>query len=124
MLNTAISFEEQPITPADMKQRIDEEIVALPWLVWDETGKLQGFCYAGKWKGRCAYRYSVESSIYLHRDFTGMGIGTQLYDALLCDLRQKGLHVVIGGIALPNEHSVALHEKMGFRKVAHFEQVG
>ena len=53
-----------------------------------------------------------------------MGIGTRLYDNLLRDLRQRGSHSVIGGIALPNERSVSFHEKMGFRKAAHFEQVG
>jgi L-amino acid N-acyltransferase YncA len=124
VLNTTISFEGQPVAPEDMKKRIAEVIADFPWLVWDEMGKLQGFCYGGKWKGRDAYRYSVESSIYMHPNFTGKGLGRQLYDALLRELRQQELHVVIAGIALPNEHSVALHEKMGFRKVAHFEQVG
>ena len=124
VLKTTVSLEELPVDPEDMKRRIDQVIVTLPWLVWDETGGLQGFCYASTWKGRSAYRFSVESSIYVHPDFTGVGKGTKLYEALLRDVTQKGLHAVIGGIALPNEHSVALHEKMGFRKVAHFEQVG
>ncbi len=99
-------------------------MTGFPWLVWAEAGRVLGFCYAGKWKTRHGYRYAVESSIYLHPDSTGLGIGTRLYSALLRDLRQRELHVVIGGIALPNERSVALHERMGFRKTAHFEQVG
>ena len=121
---TTITFEEQLITPEEMHKRIVEIAPALPWLVWMDQGQLQGFCYVGKWKGRSAYRYSVESTIYLRHGSTRRGIGTQLYGALLDDVRQKGLHVVIGGIALPNQASVALHEKLGFRKVAHFEQVG
>jgi len=87
-------------------------------------GTVQGFCYASTWKGRFAYGYSVESSIYLRPASTDTGIGTRLYDNLLRDLRHRGLHAVIGGIALPNERSVSFHEKMGLRKAAHFEQVG
>jgi L-amino acid N-acyltransferase YncA len=122
--HTTITFEEQPVALEEMRQRICEIESVLPWLVWVEEGQLQGFCYASKWKGRSAYRYSVESTIYLHPKSVRRGIGTQLYGALLDNLRQKGLHVVIGGIALPNQASVALHEKLGFRKVACFEQVG
>ena len=51
-------------------------------------------------------------------------MGTALYARLLAELRERGFHAVLGGIALPNESSVALHEKFGFRKVAHFEQTG
>jgi L-amino acid N-acyltransferase YncA len=107
-----------------MRQRIVEMTADLPWLVWEKEGELQGFSYASKWKARSAYRYSVESTIYLHPECTRRGIGTQLYGAPLDDLRGKGLHVVMGGIALPNQGSVALHEKLGFRNVAHFKQVG
>jgi len=85
---------------------------------------LLGYCYASKWKGRCAYRYSVESTVYLSPDATGKGIGSKLYGTLLAELRQRQFHTVIGGIALPNPASVALHEKLGFEKVAQFRQVG
>jgi L-amino acid N-acyltransferase YncA len=122
--HTTITFEEQPVAPEQMRQRIVETVPALPWLVWVEEGQLQGFCYARKWKQRSAYRYSVETTIYLRAGSIRRGIGTQLYGALMDDLRQKGLHVAIGGIALPNQASVALHEKLGFRNVARFEQVG
>ncbi len=122
--HTAITFEEQPVPPETMRQRILEITAALPWLVCEKEGELQGFCYARKWKARSAYRYSVESTIYLHPESTRRGIGSQLYGTLLDDLRGKGLHVVMGGIALPNQGSVALHEKLGFRNVAHFKQVG
>ena len=76
-----------------------------------------------------AYRFSVESTVYLNPNFAGKGYGygTTLYEhlfAALRDLRDCGMHVVIGGIALPNPASVALHEKLGLRKVAHFSEVG
>jgi L-amino acid N-acyltransferase YncA len=124
VMQTAITFEEQPVAPDDMTQRMAEVLEALPWLVCEEDGKLRGFAYASKWKGRCAYRYSVESTVYLDPHATGQGIGSLLYQFLLAELRERGMHVVIGGIALPNEASVFLHEKFGFRKVAHFKEVG
>ncbi len=125
ILNTVITFEEQPITAQDMAQRM-LQITAenLPWLVAESAGGIAGYAYASRWKDRSAYRYSVESTVYLDAEARGMGYGSQLYGALLADLRQGEVHVVIGGIALPNEASVRLHEKLGFRKVAHFKEVG
>jgi L-amino acid N-acyltransferase YncA len=124
--NTTISFEEQPVGAAEMAARITEVVSAsLPWLVADQGGeRLIGYAYAGKWKGRCAYRHSVETSVYLDPACTGQGIGTRLYQALLQILREQSIHVVIGGIGLPNPASVALHERLGFTKVAHFKEVG
>jgi L-amino acid N-acyltransferase YncA len=122
--NTTITFDEKPVDQEEMHQRIVETAAILPWLLWIEEGQVGGFCYASRWKTRSAYRHSVESTIYLHPQSNRRGIGTQLYTALLDDLRQRGMHVAIGGIALPNQASVALHEKLGFRNVAYFEQVG
>ena len=125
VLNTCVTFEKDAVSPKDMAQRIDEIISAgLPWLVWDEAGKVFGYSYAGKWKARCAYRYAVESTIYLDKDATGRGIGTTLYAALIAELRRLKLHSIIGGVALPNAASIALQEKFGFQKVAHFREVG
>jgi phosphinothricin acetyltransferase len=108
-----------------MASRVREVIDAgLPWVVAEVNDRVVGYAYASKWKGRCAYRFSVESSVYVATDHTGQGIGSKLYDALLDRLRAGKTHVVIGGIALPNEGSVALHERLGFRKVAHFNEVG
>lgn len=73
---------------------------------------------------RQAYRFSVETSVYLDRQQTGQGAGRMLYEALLAELRQRELHLAIAGIAQPNEASVRLHERLGFKKVAHFGEVG
>jgi len=122
---TIITFEEQAITPADIAQRVTEvQSAELPWLVAEIGGRVVGYAYASKWKGRCAYRYSVESTVYLNESQTGKGLGTQLYRALLNELAGRKIHAVIGGIALPNEASVKLHERLGFKKVAHFPEVG
>lgn len=125
VLNTIVSFEERALAAGDMAERMREiRGESLPWLVAERDGKIVGFAYAGKWKGRCAYRFAVESTVYVDRDALGRGHGTKLYGALLSALRARSLHVAIGGIALPNPASVALHEKLGFAKVAHFGQVG
>lgn len=125
ILNTVVTFEEQAIKPADIRKRMKEvEGDALPWLVAESEGSVIGYAYASKWKGRCAYRFSVESTVYLAEAAIGRGIGAEIYGALLAELRKRKLHVAIGGITLPNEASVRLHEKLGFEKTAHFKEVG
>jgi L-amino acid N-acyltransferase YncA len=123
--STTISFEEEPVAAADIAQRIADVAAAqLPWLVMEDGGKLIGYAYATKWRVRAAYRFAVESSVYFDPDHAGKGAGRVLYEALLAELRQRELHLVIGGIAQPNEASVRLHERLGFQKVAHFSEVG
>ena len=107
-----------------MRNRIIEITSFLPWFVYEEEGQIIGYAYANKWKGRCAYRFSVESTIYLKNGQQGKGIGSKLYTALLEVLRERKIHAVIGVIALPNANSQRLHEKFGFKKVAHFTEVG
>lgn len=121
---TVVTFEETPVTHGEMAQRISDVTSRLPWLVWQEAGAILGYAYATPWKSRAAYRHSVESSIYLAPQATGRGIGPSLYKALVAELRQKDVHCVIGGAALPNPASVSLHQKLGFTKVAEFRQVG
>jgi phosphinothricin acetyltransferase len=122
---TTISFEEHAVAEQEMAQRIaDVGAAGLPWLVLEVDGVVAGYAYATKWRVRPAYRHSVESTIYLDPAFASRGLGQVLYGALLDELRRRELHLVIGGIAQPNEASVRLHEKLGFRKVALFSEVG
>lgn len=122
---TCITFETEPVPDQDMAGRIaDTAGVSLPWLVAQTPAGIAGYAYASKWKGRCAYRFSVEATVYLDPGRTGAGVGARLYTELIRAIRDQSMHAVIGGIALPNERSVRLHERLGFRKVAHFEQVG
>jgi len=123
--STTISFEEKPLTGEDMASRLAAvEAAGLPWLVAEHDGQLLGFACASPWKVRHAYRHSVEISIYLHPQQRGAGTGTALYTQLFAALRERPVHAVLACIALPNAHSVALHEKFGMRKVAHFAEVG
>lgn len=123
--HTIITFEEDEIPATEMRRRIEEtQSLELPWLVAEMDGQVVGYAYASKWKGRCAYRYSVEITVYLSDESKGRGIGTALYDHLFKALKSLGYHVAIGGISLPNDASIALHEKMGMVKIGEFREVG
>jgi L-amino acid N-acyltransferase YncA len=123
--STTITFEEAAVTAEEMARRIDNVASAgLPWLVLESEGKVIGYAYATKWRERAAYRYSVESTVYLRQGHGGKGLAGPLYGALIAQLRECGVHAVIGGIAQPNEASVRLHEKLGFQRVAMFREVG
>jgi phosphinothricin acetyltransferase len=121
---TVISFEETPISIPEMENRIQHISADYPWLVWEEDGKAVGYAYVNRWKERNAYRFSVEDSIYLKQGYEHKGIGRKLLTGLLEEVRKTRIHAVVAGITLPNEQSVALHEKLGFKKIAQFDEIG
>ncbi len=123
--STVITFEEVGLDSVEVKSRISKVASSgLWWLVAEEDNHIAGYAYASKWHERPAYRKTVEATIYLNPGSVGKGLGSALYKQLLKLLKSKGFHVAIGCIALPNEASVKLHEKLGFKKVAHFEELG
>jgi L-amino acid N-acyltransferase YncA len=125
IVNSTATFEEVVLSAEDMKQRVLAVAeLGLPWLVAEQQGQVVGYAYANRWKERSAYRFSVESTVYLLPDIGSRGWGTRLYTALFEELRTLDVHAVIGSITLPNPASVALHEKMGMSKVAEFPEVG
>jgi phosphinothricin acetyltransferase len=95
-----------------------------PWLVAVADGTVLGFAKASPWKGRCAYDHAAETSVYLHPEHLGHGLGRRLYETLFAMIEQQGYRIAIGGITLPNPASVALHEAMGMRRAALFERIG
>ena len=108
-----------------MQSRIDRAIAgSLPWLVIEVDDSIGGYAYAAPWKERQAYENTVETTIYLRDGVSGQGLGSRLYSELLEELRSKSLHSALGGIALPNDASVRLHERLGFEKVGQLHQVG
>jgi phosphinothricin acetyltransferase len=120
---TVVTFEETPVSDAEMARRIADIGQSFAWLVWDEGGTVLAYAYASRWKSRSAYRFSVESTVYVAAGHHGRGLGSKVYGALLEALRGR-FHSTVGGIALPNPASVALHEKLGFKKMGHFAEVG
>jgi L-amino acid N-acyltransferase YncA len=124
VVESTISFEEQMVSSETMSARIMEVATALPWLVVELDAGVIGYAYATPWRVRPAYRYSVETTVYVAPQFHGRGIGRMLYVELIARLQALGIHRAMGVIALPNPGSVKLHEKLGFKKVGHFEEVG
>lgn len=122
--HTIITFEEAPVLPAEMEGRIAQATTKLPWIVYEENKQVEGYAYASEWKSRCAYRYSLETTVYLRKGREGKGIGSILYSELIELLKKKNYHAAIGGISLPNDASIALHEKFGFKKIGQFVEVG
>jgi len=119
--NSIATFAEKPIPEKEMITNINESIC---WFVYEENNEIIGYAYASRWKQRSAYRFTVESSVYIKPNTLNKRIGTQLYTKLLKELKILKIHVVIGGMSLPNKASQLLHEKFGFKKVAHFKEVG
>jgi len=123
--DSTITFEEEPVSTAEIQKRMASvRSLGYPWLVAEVDDSLVGYAYASRWRERPAYRFTSESTIYLQQGITGRGYGKLLYFALMDHLRKSGIHAVIGVITIPNPASVALHEKLGFKKVAHFTEVG
>ena len=122
---TTITFEETEVSPEEIGRRIQEVgSASLPWLVAQQDGRIVGYAYATKWHSRSAYRFSAEIAVYVDAGQRRSGVGTRLYEHLFPVLHARGIRAVMAGIALPNEPSVALHERFGFSKVAHFREVG
>ena len=122
--NSCVTFEEMPVSHGEMEDRIREISGQYPYLVWDDEGKINGYAYAHRWRDRSAYRHTAETSLYVRTGFHGRGIGRSLMEALLDEIRKTEIHAVVSGIVLPNDSCVAINEKLGFRKIAHFSEVG
>ena len=120
------TFEEQPVSAAEMGRRIESiQKADLPWLVAGESSAdIVGFAYAAPWKHRSAYRFSTEITAYLAPGWNHQGVGSRLYEALIPRLQERGIHSVVATIALPNDASVALHEKFGLEQVGLFTEQG
>lgn len=124
ILNSCVTFEEIPVSIEEMGRRIQATFLKFPWLVYEKDMEIIGYAYASVWKPRSAYKHTIESTVYLKNEATKNGIGSLLYKELISQLTNLGFHAVIGGISLPNEASIALHEKFGFKKVAQLKEVG
>src|SRR5688500_5125373 len=122
--NTIVTFEEEHVSENEMRQRIEDIGSKFPWLVYEDDHVIAGYAYASQWRTRSAYRFAAETTVYIHEDFKGRRIGTALYARLIEEMKALSFRSLIGGISLPNDASIALHEKLHFKKVAHFEQVG
>jgi phosphinothricin acetyltransferase len=122
--NSVITFEDVPVDAVEMWHRMENYTKSYPWYVCEVDGHVVGYAYATRWKDRAAYRHSVEISVYVDKNSARQGCGKALYAKLIATLLDSGCHAIIGGVALPNDASVGLHEYFGFSKIAHFPEVG
>ena len=125
VIDSQISFEEIAPDAAEMARRIRGERPGYhPWLLAEADGLILGYCASSPFRTRPAYRWSVETGIYLQPDAKGRGIGRALLETMCGLLERQGYVAVIGAIALPNPPSVALHEKAGFTHVGGYRGTG
>jgi phosphinothricin acetyltransferase len=122
--DTSISFELVPPDGAEMGARIARTIARTPWVVVEVDGVVRAYAYATRHRERPAYDWTVETAVYVDRDFARQGLGRIAMLAVLAILRLQGAHLVVAGITLPNEGSVELHLRLGFGRIGGFEAIG
>lgn len=122
--DTAITFEYEVPSLSEFAERIRHIQTKYPYLVAEENKTLYGYAYASDFKGRAAYAWSVETSIYVRRDTRHRGIGGKLYRALEDCLARQHVCNLCACIAYPNPESIAFHEAWGYKQAAHFHASG
>jgi phosphinothricin acetyltransferase len=122
--DTAITFETEPPGPAQIAERIRAGGDLYPWYVAEAGGKVVGYAYATRFRDRSAYRFAVETTVYLDPAAQRQGIGRRLYEQLFETLTAQGFTQAIAAITLPNDASVRLHEAVGFEPAGVYRQVG
>lgn len=115
--HTSVSFEVEPLSPIAMRERMVSLLPHFPFLLYEKDNRVLGYCYA-------AYKSTWELTIYLHHQFTGLGIGKLLMRELIAACRAQGCRALIACITGNNIGSKKFHRQFGFRQVSHFEKVG
>jgi L-amino acid N-acyltransferase YncA len=121
---TSISFELDPPDGDEMALRIVRTMERTPWIVVEVDGAVRGYAYGTRHRERAAYDWTVETAVYVDRDFTRLGLGRMAMSAVLAILRLQGAHLAVAGITPPNPGSVALHEALGFSRIGLYEAIG
>jgi len=116
--DASLWFDPRPESEAAAK--IAAATALHPFLVAEAAGEVLGGAWAGPWNDRDGYRTTVEFTVYLAEAARGRGLGKRLYAELIRRCTAAGARDAIGGLTIPNDASVRLHESMGFTKVAHF----
>ena len=123
--DTAVSFELEPPDAAETARRIAKISATYPYLVYcGPDDRVAGYCYASRHSERAAYRWDVDTSVYVDPPFCGRGVGTALYTRLFELLERQGFRRAYAGITVPNAASEALHRKFGFQPIGTFRATG
>lgn len=118
------TFETEVPSADEFTRRIEATLSQRPWIVAADGARVLGYAYASPVKDRVAYQWSVETAVYVAEGARGRGIGRFVYEGLFRVLRGQGFVNAVGVIALPNAPSIALHEALGFEKIAHLRRIG
>ncbi|MBG47306.1 MAG: GNAT family N-acetyltransferase [Pseudozobellia sp.] len=125
ILNTTALYHYEPRT---LNQQLewfkDKKKSNFPVLVAEDESGIIGFGSYGTFRPWAAYQFSIEHSIYVHKDSQGKGVGNVLMTELIKKAKQEGYHTMLAGVDASNEASVAFHKKFGFKEVGIFKQVG
>lgn len=121
---TVVSFETETPSQEQFAARIAKALNDWAWLVAEEDGKCIGYAYGTAHRERAAYRWSVETSAYVHSSHHHRGIGKALYAELFERLKAKGYCNALAIVTLPNEASIALHKSVGFQSIGVFRRAG
>ena len=124
ILSTAFTFETEVPSTEQFTKRIETYLEKYPWLVCEVDNKIAGYVYASTHRDREAYQWTCESSVYVHDDFKGKGVGSELYAVLFEILKYQGVRNVYAGITMPNEASEKMHAKCGFERFAIYDNIG
>ncbi|MBR0219220.1 MAG: N-acetyltransferase [Clostridia bacterium] len=128
---TAITFEYEAPSQQEFSRRVSETLKDFPYLVLEDDGKMQGYAYAGPFKGRAAYDWAVETTIYIRQGAHGKGYGKALYNALEDELKRRHFLNAYACIAYSEQEDETLthdspffHERMGYTLCGTFRQCG
>lgn len=121
---TSFTFEYDVPTVEEFTKRIESTLLKYPYLVAEENGKILGYSYAGPYKGRAAYDWSAECTVYVKQGNKKSGIGRTLYLELEALLQKQNIINVYACITYPNPDSICFHERMGYEKVSHLNKCG
>lgn len=124
VVHSVATFETEPLQEEEVRSRIADISAHYPYFVYEVDGEVAGYCYAHAWKKRAAYKYTLETTVYLSPRYTGRGIGKELMTTLIEECRRGGYRALIACITEGNEASNSLHTRLGFKQVSCFEKVG
>lgn len=124
ILNTAITFEYEPVSAEAFQQRMASVLTQFPWLVYEESGKIVGYAYCSRFKERAAFDWDCECSVYIEEGQHRKGIATALYEKLFELVSDQGYYNIYALINASHQSSILLHKKFGFTETGVYEKTG
>lgn len=123
--HTSVTFDTEPFTLEMMERKIQSILDGgYDYWVYELDDIIVGFCHLNQWKPRNGYRFTSEISIYVAKEFVGRGIGVVMMNHLLAHVDRSKIRSILSCISLPNDSSVRVHEKLGFRQAGLYRRIG